>query len=89
MFWLDVLEYEYKAPTGKLYQAKIKNKFVSPYPTNPVKIGRLKIFYWKFAVTFFLFFFRLAQNSVCWKFHIWDSFRQKIDIFALPSTSLS
>ena len=37
-------------------QAKIKNKFVLPYPTDPVKIGRLKICYWKFAVTFFLFF---------------------------------
>jgi hypothetical protein len=31
-------------------KAKIKNKFVSPYPTDPVKIGPLKIFYWKFAV---------------------------------------
>jgi len=59
-------------------EAKIKNKFVSPYPTDPVKIGRLKFFYWKFAVTFF--FFRFAQNSFCWKFRILDSFRQKIDI---------
>ena len=66
--------------------AKIKNKFVSPYPTDPVKIGR-NIFYWKFAVTFF--FFRFAQNSFCSKFRILDSFCQKIDIFALPSTSLS
>jgi hypothetical protein len=32
---------------------KIKNKFVSPYPTDPVKIDRLKFFYWKFAITFF------------------------------------
>ena len=60
-------------------EAKIKNKFVSPYLTDPVKIGRLKFFYWKFAVIFF-FFFRFAQNSFCWKFHILDSFRQKIDI---------
>ena len=37
-------------------KAKIKNKFVSPYPTDPVKIGRLKKIYWKFAVTFFLSF---------------------------------
>ena len=28
-----------------LAKAKIKNKFVSPYPTDPVKIGRLKFFY--------------------------------------------
>jgi hypothetical protein len=27
-------------------EAKIKNKFVSPYPTDPVKIGRLNFFYW-------------------------------------------
>jgi hypothetical protein len=26
-------------------KAKIKNKFVSPYPTDTVKIGRLKYFY--------------------------------------------
>ena len=25
--------------------AKIKNKFVSPYPTDPVEIGRLKFFF--------------------------------------------
>ena len=25
-------------------KAKIKNKFVSPYPTDPVKIGRLNYF---------------------------------------------
>jgi hypothetical protein len=62
-------------------EAKIKNKFVSPYPTDPVKIDRLKFFYWKFAVTFF-FSFR-------WKFCILDVFCQKIDIFALLSTSLS
>jgi hypothetical protein len=62
--------------------AKIRNKFVSPYPTDPVKISQLKKIYWKFAVTFFFF-------SFCWKFHILDSFRQKIDIFALLSTSLS
>jgi hypothetical protein len=34
-------------------RAKIKNKFVSPYPTDPVKIGQLNFFYWKFAITFF------------------------------------
>ena len=74
----------------KVCQAKIKNKFVSPYPTDPVKIGQLKCFYWKFVVPFFsLSLSRFAQNSFCWKFHILDSFRQKIDIFALPSTSLS
>ena len=71
----------------KKYLAKIKNKFVSPYPTTPVKIGQLNFFYWKFAVTFFLSF-RFAQNLFCWKFRILDSFCQKIDIFALPSTSL-
>ena len=38
-------------------QIRIKNKFVSPYPTDPVKIDRLKKFHWKFAVTFFLLFF--------------------------------
>jgi hypothetical protein len=32
---------------------------------------------------------RFAQNLICWKFRILDSFRQKINIFALPSTSLS
>jgi len=37
-------------------EAKIKNMFVSPYPTDPVKIDRLKCFYWKFAVTFFFLF---------------------------------
>jgi hypothetical protein len=37
----------------RVFGAKIKNKFVSPYPTDPVKIGQLKFFYWKFAVTFF------------------------------------
>jgi hypothetical protein len=37
----------------KKYLAKIKNKFLSPYPTDPVKIGRLNFFYWKFAVNFF------------------------------------
>ena len=37
-------------------KAKIKNKFVSPYPTDPVKIGRLKFFNWKFVVTFFFLF---------------------------------
>ena len=35
------------------------------------------------------FFFRFAQNSFCWKFRILDSFCQKINIFALSSTSLS
>jgi hypothetical protein len=75
----------------KVCQAKIKNKFVSPYPTDPVKIGRLKCFYWKFSVPFFfcLSLSRFAQNLFCWKFCILDSFRQKIDIFDLPSTSLS
>ena len=38
---------------------------------------------------FFFFFFHFAQNSLCWKFCILNSFRQKIDIFALPSTSWS
>ena len=33
-------------------EAKIKNNFVSPYPIDPVKIGWLKFFYWKFAVIF-------------------------------------
>jgi hypothetical protein len=47
------------------HEAKIKNMFVSPYPTDPVKIGRLKFFCWKFVVTFFLFFSRFAQNSFC------------------------
>jgi hypothetical protein len=37
----------------KVYQAKIKNKFVSPYPTDPVKISQLKCFYWKFSIPFF------------------------------------
>ena len=37
-------------------KAKIRNKFVSPYPTDPVKIGRLKFFNWKFVVTFFFLF---------------------------------
>ena len=37
----------------------------------------------------FLCFFRFAQNSFCWKFRILDSFCQKINIFALLSTSLS
>ena len=51
-------------------KAKIKNKFVSPYLTDPVKIGQLKFFYWKFVVTFFFFSFfvslniRFAENSV-------------------------
>jgi hypothetical protein len=48
-------------------KAKIKNKFVPPYPTDPVKIGRLNFFYWKFAVTFFSFVslkIRFAENSV-------------------------
>jgi hypothetical protein len=36
-----------------------------------------------------LFFSRFAQNLFGWKFRILDSFRQNIDIFALPSTSLS
>jgi hypothetical protein len=43
-------------------KAKIKNTFVSPYPTDPVKIDRLKKNYWKFAVIFFSCF---AQNSFC------------------------
>ena len=43
-------------------KAKIKNTFVSPYPTDPVKIDRLKKNYWKFAVIFFSCF---AQNSYC------------------------
>ena len=42
-----------RTPTCK---AKIKNKFVCPYSTDPVKIGKLKFFYWKFAVTFLYFF---------------------------------
>jgi hypothetical protein len=50
-------------------KAKIKNKFVSPYPTDHVKIVRLKFFYWKFAVTFFFFFF---------------SFRSKFALLKIP-----
>jgi hypothetical protein len=53
----------------KVYQAKIKNKFVSPYPTDPVKISQLKCFYWKFAIPFFSLSLvslkiRFAENSV-------------------------
>ena len=52
----------------KVCQAKIKNKFVSPYPTDPVKIDRLKKFHWKFAVTFFfLFFFPFRSKFVLLK----------------------
>ena len=36
--------------------ATIKNISDSPYPTDPVKIGRLKFFYWRFVVTFFFSF---------------------------------
>jgi hypothetical protein len=61
-------------------KAKIKNKFVSPYPTDPVKIGWPKKIIRNLPSLFF---------SFRWKFRILDSFRQQIDIFALPSTSLS
>ena len=44
-------------------RAKVKNKFVSPYPTDPVKIGRLKFFFGKFAVTFF--FLSLVSLKIC------------------------
>jgi hypothetical protein len=38
-----------------MHKAKIKNKFVSPYPTDPAHIDRLNFFYWK---TFFSLSFR-------------------------------
>ena len=37
------------------------------YLTNPVKIGRLKFFYWKFAVTSFSFFFSFRSKFVLLK----------------------
>jgi hypothetical protein len=50
-----VLRAGFKSYHFAIHKAKIRNKFVSPYPTDPVKIGRLKFFYCKFAVTFFSF----------------------------------
>jgi hypothetical protein len=51
--------------TKWLAKAKIKNKFVSPYPTDPVKIARLKFFYWKLVVSFFVSLkICFAENSV-------------------------
>jgi hypothetical protein len=50
--WLCYLKYIIAMTFGIWCSLCIKNKFVSPYPTDPVKIGRLKFFYWKFAVTF-------------------------------------
>ena len=53
-----------------LAKAKIKNKFVSPYPTDPVKIGRLKFSIENLTSIFFFLFYlvslkiRSAENSV-------------------------
>jgi hypothetical protein len=41
------------------------DSFVSPYPTDPVKIDRLKKFHWKFAVTFFFLFFFSVSLKIC------------------------
>jgi hypothetical protein len=49
-------------------KAKIKNKFVSPYSTDPVKISRLEKNYWKFAVTFFFFFFLVSLKILYFRF---------------------
>jgi len=48
------------------YRAKIKIKFVSPYPTDPVKIGRLKFFIGNLLSLFFFFSLkiRFAENSL-------------------------
>ena len=40
----------------RISEAKIKNKIVSPYPTDPVKIGRLKSFIGNLP-SHYLFFF--------------------------------
>ena len=68
-------------------EAKMKNKFVSPYPDRPCqnRLTEKNLL----EICRYFFFSRFVQNSLCWKFRILDSFRQKIDIFALPSTSLS
>ena len=51
----------------QLYQAKIKNKFVSPYPTDPVKISRLKFFLLEICRHFFSFFFSFHSKFVLLK----------------------
>jgi hypothetical protein len=51
----------------QLYQAKIKNKFVSPYPTDPVKISRLKFFLLEICRHFFSFFFSFHSTFVLLK----------------------
>jgi hypothetical protein len=45
----------------------MKNKFVSPYPTDPVKIGQLTFCYWKFAVTLFFYFFLFRSKFILLK----------------------
>ena len=56
-------------------KAKVKNKFVSPYPTDPVKIDRLKKKYWKFAVIWLLlnFFYPQLSHSEKWCFQVFNA----------------
>ena len=76
---------QHKVTIGVLGQ----NKFVFPYPTDPVKIGRLKFFYWKFAVTFFSFFFSFRSKFVLLKMSYFRFVSPKDRYFRITETSLS
>ena len=64
---------------------------ISLFPLTRPTLSKLAD--WNFFIvnllSLFFPFSRFAQNSLCWKFRILDSFRQKIDIFTLSSKSLS
>ena len=89
-YWWSKSEYlknttDLSQVTDKLYHTRPKLK-ISLFPLTRPTLSKSADW------TFFIgrhFFFHFAQNSFCWKFRIIDSFRQKINIFALPSTSLS
>jgi hypothetical protein len=71
---------------GKAIRPKLK---ISLFPLNRPTLSKLADWIFFIGNLPSLFFSHFAQNSLCWKFCILDSFRQKFDIFALPSTSLS
>ena len=63
---------------------------ISLFPlTRPTLLNSVDWIFFIGNLSSLKFFLCFAQNSSYWKFRILDSFRQKIDIFALPSTSLS
>ena len=78
-----------KSEHAELVRPKLKISLFSLTRPTLSKSADWNFFIGNLPSLLFLSFFRFTQNSFCWKFRILDSFRQKINIFTLLSTSLS